>query len=176
MKAILLAAVLMLTTTVVQAQPAPDDWPEPAAADVESVDAIMAAVYDVISGPAGPRDWDRFRSLFRPEAKLIPIARTPDGNYPVYMGVNDYVERAGGQFNTMGFFEREISRTQEQYGSMVHLFSTYEARRAAEDPEPFMRGINSFQLFNDGSRWWVVNIYWLAESPDTPIPDAYLDN
>ena len=167
-----LFAIFLASSAI--AQPASEDWPEAAQADVESVDAIMAAVYDVISGPAGPRDWTRFRSLFRPEARLIPIANSPQGSFPVYMSVDDYIERAGSQFNQMGFFEQEIARTEEQYGGMVHLFSTYEARRAEDDADPFMRGINSFQLFNDGSRWWVVNIYWLGESETNPIPGQYL--
>ena len=174
MRSLLLSAVLLLVAAPAFAQPVPEDWPDAAPADVESVDAIMAAVYDVISGPAGPRDWDRFRSLFRPEAKLIPIAQAPNGTFPMYLSVDDYVQRAGAQFDQMGFFEVEISRTQEEYGPLVHLFSTYESYRAETDEEPFMRGINSFQLFNDGSRWWVVNIYWQGENPELPIPDQYL--
>jgi hypothetical protein len=39
-----------------------------------------------------------------------------------------------------------------------------------------MRGINSIQLFNDGNRWWIVNIYWQQESAEDPIPDMYLAN
>jgi hypothetical protein len=36
-------------------------------ADVNSMDAIIAAVYDVISGPAGKkRNWDRMRSFSCP--------------------------------------------------------------------------------------------------------------
>ena len=45
--------------------------------DVKSVDAIIAAVYDAISGPAGERDWDRLRSLFLPEARLIACFSLP---------------------------------------------------------------------------------------------------
>jgi len=37
-----------------------------------------------------------------------------------------------------------------------------------------MRGINSIQLFYDGSRWWIVSIYWQQESPEYPIPEKYL--
>ena len=47
-------------------------------ADVASIDSIMKAVYDVISGDASQkRDWDRFRSLFHADAKLIPTGRNP---------------------------------------------------------------------------------------------------
>src|ERR1700676_3890566 len=42
--------------------------------DVKSVESLLAALYDVISGPAGERDWNRFRSLF---TKAPPIGRWP---------------------------------------------------------------------------------------------------
>lgn len=136
----------------------------------------MAAVYDVISGPAGQkRDWDRFRSLFIPGARLIPTGRGADGKrQAVVWTVEDYVKNAGPRLEETGFFERELGRVQEQYGSVVHLMSSYDSRRAAGDPEPFARGVNSFQLFNDGSRWWVVTIYWQGETPDVPIPARFL--
>jgi hypothetical protein len=158
---------------------AQDDTPtvppaEPA--DVESADAIIAAVYDVISGAAGQkRDWDRWRSLFIPEARIISVVRSEDGtNRHRVMTPEDYVQGAGPRLEENGFFEDEIGRTQEEYGPVVHLFSTYQSKRTADDPEPFMRGINSFQLFNDGNRWWVVTIFFTGEGPDLPIPNRYL--
>ena len=73
-----------------------------------------------------------------------------------------------------GFFERELARRTDQYGNIAHVFSTYESFHKATDKEPFARGINSFQLLNDGKRWWVLTIYWQAETPDNPIPKEYL--
>ncbi len=149
--------------------------PAAAPADVESIDAIMAAVYDAISGPAGPRDWERFRSLFIPEGRLIAVGRNREGQVgKQVMEVEDYISRADPYFRENGFFEREIARTTEQFGHIAHAFSTYESRNGVDDPEPFARGINSFQLMNDGERWWVVSIYWEAEAPDLLIPDKYL--
>lgn len=142
-------------------------------ADVASVDAIMDAVYDVISGPAGaPRDWDRFLSLFIDGARLIPRSETAPGGVSV-SSPNEYVTRASANFAENGFFESEIHRTAEQYGDIVHAFSTYEARRE-ENAEPFLRGINSFQLLYHDERWWIVTIYWQAETPDNPLPEKYL--
>lgn len=144
-------------------------------ADVDSPDAILHAVYDVISGPEGEaRDWERFRSLFIPEARLIPSGPSQAGRfgYRVQTPVQ-FAAAAGPQFERTGFFEREIHRTTERFGSVLHAFSTYESRRTP-DAEPFARGINSFQLHWDGERWWIVTIYWFAETPDVPIPAAYL--
>lgn len=145
-------------------------------ADVESIDAVITAVYDVISGPAGEkRDWDRFRSLFVEGARLIPTGRGPDGTVRHrVMTPDEYAASSGRALEERGFFESEIGRVTERYGPVVHLFSAYDSRNALDDPEPFARGINSFQLLHDGSRWWIVTIYWHAETPDNPIPEKYL--
>jgi hypothetical protein len=148
------------------------------AADVQSVDGIVAALYDVISGPAGkPRDWDRMRSLFAPEGRLMAVGARPDGSFVLRgMGVEDYIGRNSKAFATMGFFEREAARTSETFGQIVHVFSTYESRHAADDAKPFQRGINSIQLYHDGKRWWIVNVLWRAEDAHLPLPERYLSS
>src|SRR5581483_229165 len=145
-------------------------------ADVKSMDAVLAALYDVISGPAGKkRDWDRFRSLFVPGARLIPAVKPQDG--PVVARVLDpegYVTRSAPFLEKNGFYEREIARKVESFGHIAHVFSTYESRHEASDKTPFARGINSIQLLNDGKRWWIVTVYWDSERPDNPLPQQYL--
>ena len=151
--------------------------PEAKPADVASIDAITKAVYDVISGEAGAkRDWDRFRSLFHPSARLIPTGKNPNTGLVVARALapDDYVQRNEPFFAKEGFFEREVARQTEIYGNIAHVFSTYEAFKTAKDEKPFMRGINSIQLLNDGKRWWVISIYWQAETPENPLPEKYL--
>jgi len=153
--------------------------PQPAAkpADVASPDAILSATYDVISGPAGQqRDWDRFRSLFVPGARLIPLVpgKAGSGSDTRIITPDEYAKFADAYFQKNGFAEREISRNAERYGNIMQIFSTYESRHDAKDAQPFARGINSFQLFYDGARWWVVTIYWLEETPDNPLPKEFL--
>lgn len=145
-------------------------------ADVSSIDAIMKTVYDVISGEAGAkRDWDRFHSLFHENARLIPTGKNQQGEINAnVMSPEDYVKRAEPFFAKEGFYEREIARTTEIYGNIAHVFSTYETFKSRSDKKPFMRGINSFQLLNDGKRWWILTIYWQAETNDNPIPKKYL--
>lgn len=148
-------------------------------ADVESIDAIIAATYDVISGPAGKqRDWDRERLLFYPGARLMPTATVVGRNdvelSPLILDVEGYIARVEPLFAKSGFYETEIARRVESFGSIAHVWSTYESRRDPSDPEPLMRGINSIQLFNDGRRWWVLSIYWQHESTQQPLPKQYL--
>ena len=142
--------------------------------DVESIDAILAALYNVISGPAGERDWNRFRSLFLPEARMGAVRKKPDGTFSASsFTAEGYVERAGNYFKEHAFFESELSRKTEQFGQEAHVFSTYESRNAPGD-KPFARGINSLQLFNDGKRWYVVSIFWDEERPENQLPPKYL--
>lgn len=160
------------------ATPSSQATPPPAArtADVASVDAIMAATYDVISGPAGQkRDWNRFLSLFVPGARLVAATKKQDGS-PFLFNVTpaEYASRADAYFEKSGFFEKESARHTDRYGDIIQIFSTYESRHDAKDAEPFARGINSFQLYFDGTRWWVVNIFWQEETPENPIPKEYL--
>jgi hypothetical protein len=159
-----------------QSKPSPASSPAANPADVNSIDAILAAVYDVISGPAGKkRDWDRMRSLFHPGARLIPTGPRQTGGYGSrVLSVEDYVARGNEIFEKEGFFEKEIARRVETFGYISHVFSTYEARHSPDDAKPFARGINSIQLMNDGKRWWIVTIFWQAEDEKNPVPEKYL--
>ena len=168
-----LAPAIAVAQTPATTPPAP---PAAQAEDVSSPDAILAAIYDAISGPAGKaRDWNRFRSLFVPGARLIPTRPRPDGGASATaITPDEYATTIGPRLEQGGFFEREIHKTVEQFGNVMHVFSTYESRRKAEDPQPFSRGINSIQLLKDGNRWWVVTIYWDSERPGNAIPAKYL--
>ncbi len=175
------------TQTQAQAQPQTENKPMPTTeskpatpaakpADVVSIDAILAAVYDTISGPAGqPRDWDRFRSLFVPGARLIPTVKRPDGEFVSrVLDVETFIRSATENTKKQGFYEKAIANRIEQFANIAHVFSTYEARHNATDAKPFIRGINSIQLMNDGQRWWVVTIFWQAEDAANLIPQKYL--
>jgi hypothetical protein len=141
--------------------------------DVKSVDSLLAALYDVISGPAGERDWNRFRSLFMPNARLTSAEKTPDGAVRVRpSNVEDYVRLGGNYFLKNGFFEKPIVSRVETFGNVAQVFSSYESRHAPGEP-PFARGINSLQMLYDGKRWWVVNILWDEERPDNPLPQDF---
>jgi hypothetical protein len=157
-------------------QTAPDPFagvPAPKPDDVKSIDAIMAAVYDVISGPPGERDWTRFRSLFLSTARLTAATKDKDGTVRLRpMSADDYAARAGGYFLKNGFFERPIVNRVQTFGNVAQVFSSYESRHAAGEA-PFARGINSFQLLNDGKRWWVVSILWDEERADNPLPKEF---
>ncbi|WP_424963688.1 hypothetical protein [Ekhidna sp.] len=143
---------------------------------VQTLDSTIETLYVVISGEAGEkRNWELFNYLFTADARLIPSGPNESGviSYRV-MSPDQYVETSGVWLEKNGFFEKEIYRVTEKFGSVVHVFSTYESYRSESDKEPFTRGINSIQLMKDKNRWWVVNIYWTGEREDNPIPEKYL--
>lgn len=145
-------------------------------ADGASVDSTVAALYEVISGPAGAaRNWNRMRALFVPEARLSMITPKEGGGFALRpMTVEDYISRNMSTFSANGFYEREIARRTETFGQLVHVFSTYELLRAPHDTKPFMRGINSIQMIHDGKRWWIANLIWRAEDAHLALPERYL--
>lgn len=145
---------------------------------MDTVDAILGALYGVISGPAGhKRDWDKMRSLFIANARIMVILPTPDGGYGVRnMDVEGYISASGPLLERDGFFEREIARSTDTFGQLVQVFSTYEGRYKEEDEEPRIRGINSIQLYHDGKRWWILSLVWRAEDATLTLPEQYLKN
>jgi hypothetical protein len=161
--------------TAAPATPAATSVPAARPGDVDTIEHVIAAVYDVISGPAGaPRDWDRFRSLYYSGARLIPSRRDDKGTVTArVLSPEEYVARGKDAFSSQGFFENPVANRIEAWDHMAHVWSTYESRHA-KDEKPFARGINSFQLINDGGRWWILTIYWEGEDASHPLPEKYV--
>jgi predicted metalloprotease with PDZ domain len=144
--------------------------------DVASIDAIIQSLYDVISGPAGERDWERFHSLFKPEASMAAVASTKDGQTRyVHMKPQEYQTRNAANFARNGFYEEEIGRQQSVFGEIAHVWSAYQFRLSPE-AQPQQRGINSIQLVFDQGRWWITSILWNAERNNNTIPKDLIKN
>ena len=143
--------------------------------DVKSVDAIIKVLYDVISGEAGEqRNWDRFRNLFADDARLIPTNKNGEGEFAHRSFTpNEYVALFTERVKT-GFFEQEIHRETETYGTIVHVWSTY-ATQQTKNGENTNRGINSIQLLKTNNRYYIISIFWCAESLGFPLPANYLN-
>lgn len=145
------------------------------ALDVTSEDLIIKAMYESISGPKGERrDWNRLRYLMAPDARLIPTQPASETKrVPCYLTLEDFIKQGDQWLIDHGFFEYEVSRKTETFGSITHVWSTYQSQWTPEG-DPFARGINSIQLMYDGERWWIINLYWAAETDDSPLPKKYL--
>ncbi len=144
---------------------------------VKTLDTTIETLYAVISGDKGvARDWDLFRYLFKPGARLMPSGKRPDGSVSLQvLSPDQYIERSGAFLVDNGFHEVEIGRKQDEYGTIAQVFSAYESRRSLSDAEPFARGINSIQLLKDTNRWWIISVFWMGETDEFPLPAAYID-
>ncbi len=153
-----------------------DDWPKAKGEDVSSPEAIVAAYYASTSGDANKaRDWERFRSLFHPQARLIPARPTGDGGSGAFfLGVDDYIQQNQKYFEKIGFRDSEVARRVESFGNITQVWSTYESRKSSNPTVPYARGIASIQLLKDVDRWWIVNIFWDYERENNAIPQKYL--
>ncbi|MGD2128505.1 MAG: hypothetical protein PVJ33_00965 [Lysobacterales bacterium] len=147
---------------------------KPRPEDVASPDAIIKAMYETISGPAGKRNWYRERSLYLEGARLIPTGNRVHGkNGLQVLSVDEWIAEVEPFFLENDFWETEIMRQMHRFGNVVQAFSTYEARYKQDEP-PVARGINSIQLLFREDRWWIVSVMWDNESKDNPIPGEYL--
>jgi hypothetical protein len=144
--------------------------------DVQSIDAIVNAYYEVISGPPNePRDWDRFLSLFLPEARLCTARPGARRAATVSLSPEQFARFNQSYFEGSGYSETEIHRRTDAFGHIAHVLSTYEARRGDPSAEPYSRGVYSIQLLGNGQRWWIAGIIWDHEREgDNPIPPEYL--
>ena len=151
------------------------DWPKANPDDVKSPEAIIAALSASISGDVGKaRDWNRFRSLFVPGAGRLVITRVPkDGPADLtVLSMEDYVARSSGS-TPQSFFEVPIAYDTQSFGHMTHVYESYGLHHTRDD-KPYVRGVNSFELLSDGTRYYVLQVYWDTERPDNPLP-ARLD-
>lgn len=130
-------------------------------ADVRSIDGVISALYGCLSGPAGAeRDWDLLRHLLAPGAQLIPLVSQANGRTKADRhDVESYRRSRAPYFATYPFYESEVERRAEIWGSIASVMSAYESRRAP-DEAPFARGVNSIQLVWEDGRWWIVSILW----------------
>lgn len=177
------ALAIVLTSVAGAQQPASAVKPKqvevataaPRPHDVETLDGIIAAFYETISGPAGsPRQWARDRTLYIPGVRFVSTNVKRDGTVVAHvMDHQEYVDETDAYFVKAGFFEREIHRVTKTFGNITHVFSTYESRQTADGPVT-ARGVNSIELFNDGKRWWIATAIWDEERPSNPIPKDLL--
>jgi len=147
----------------------------PRAEDVATIDGMVHAYYEVISGPAGqPRQWSRDRSLYIDALRFVAVDADAQGRpQPRILDHQGYVDASDSPLTRRGFFEKEIHRVQQRFGPIAHVWSTYESREKEDGPAT-ARGINSIELFWDGRRWWIANAIWTDETPAWPIPAEFL--
>ena len=147
--------------------------PADTTADTATPEALLAALYDVISGPAGqPRDWARFRRLFAADGRLVALGRRPDGVIVQRtLTPDDYVRASGDFLVASGFTERETHRVIHRYGHVAHVFTAYEGTFSTDGTPGSVKGVNSVQMIETGGRWRILMVLWNDEATaGAPVP------
>jgi hypothetical protein len=170
----LLLPVVLVVGLAVEAKAQGNTTAYPIPADVESIDGIIRAFYEVVSTPAGGSpDQKRDASLHAPGAQ-IRLSRPKPGGAPdlVVLTLDELYAREGGP-RKEAVFEREIHRVTQRFGSIAHVWTTYVLSRTPNG-SPIERGIASVHLYFDGKRWWITG--WLdeGERPENVIPSEYV--
>ena len=171
----LLVFASLLTVLASPAAAQQDSTRFPLPGDIESLDGIIAAYYEVVSGPVGgSADRARDESLHLPGAR-VGIGRLGEDGKPTFdrMSLGEFHDHFGGP-REEAFYEWEIHRVTQRFGMVANVWSTYVHSRTPNGP-PDGRGINSIQLHHDGARWWIVSWIFDEERPDNLIPEEFLD-
>lgn len=141
--------------------------------DVSTLDGIVKAFYETISGPKGqPRQWGRDRTLYMPGVRFVSMGERDGKISAGNMTHQQYVNATNGGFLSTGFHEHEINRVVRRFGNIAHVYSVYEFTN--DDKSETGRGINSIELYWDGTRWWIAFASWDEERPGNPIPKEFL--
>lgn len=167
-RGIIVTSLLMCTYAGYSNDMYPDVVADPN--DVSSIDAIIKAFYDKVSGEAGPKNLTRYRSLYINNAQFVMDI----GDKHIVKSVEDRLGDPSYAVRKESFYESEIRRDVRHFGNIAIVFSTYEIRRNKDDEKPVSRGINNFQLLNDGKRWWIVSLFWQRENDKFQLPEKYL--
>lgn len=170
-----MALCLLFATTLTSQATAqgPNQTPQATNQDLISPESIVLAFFASGSGPAGPRDFGRMRSLFAPGSRVLNVRRPQTGSTThVSRSIDEYIEGSREYLATNGNFEKVTKTWVERYANLAHVFCSFEARKTAEG-EVFYRGVGSFQLLWDGQRWWILTAYWQGERPGEPLPEKY---
>jgi hypothetical protein len=171
--AIFFAAVLMSVAAFSQ------NNDEDTTANTATVDGIIHALYNTISGPAGQeRNWEAFKNLFAGDARMyIAVPGRNNSSTLTSITPDEYIERNKTRLSDIGFNENELYRIVNTYGAGTQVLSTYETHFTNRNgEEEIIKGINSIQLFFDGERYYIVSIFWDANARNTEVPDRYLPN
>jgi hypothetical protein len=165
----LMAALMLGSRGALRAQtPAADP------ADVGTITDIVRVSYEVISGPAGtPRQWRRDSTLYMPGATFVATAERDGHARARILTPEEYRQGANAPFVTEGLFEYEIGSHIERFGNVAQVRSVYETRHALDGPLTG-RGVNYFQLYWDGTRWWITGMVWDQERPNNPIAEGWV--
>jgi len=158
-RSLLLLSAILLFATPASAQDVMEANPD----DVSTIDGIMKAYYEVVSGPAGESgDYERDKTLHHPDAWIAIAGEDGEGNAFVRRMTLEgfYGDNAP---RAEPFWEYEVDRQVLRHGNMAHVWSRYASSRV-KGGEPYTGGVNTITLWHDGDRWWIMG--WMFDTSE----------
>ena len=142
-------------------------------AAVSTIDGIVKEVLKTISGDSTVvRDVEKLRMLFAPDATLRSLTEARDGSRQLRtFNLEEFARIVRDYYSGTNFFEYELNKTVDVYNGIAQVFQGYEVN----GPRGTEQGINSYQLYNDGERWWVTSILWVSDKNGVELPLEYRD-
>lgn len=134
---------------------------------------ITRRLYEVISQPAGERDWETVRDLYHPRATMVRTGIGDDGQpFVLAMTFDEYIANVTVLLEDVGFSEVEVSQDANVFGNVASVASVYEFEHRLPDDVRHGRGVNFFNFVNDGDGWKIMNIVWDNERDGLTLRDA----
>jgi hypothetical protein len=134
--------------------------PTPRPEDVASPKALIVALHASISGPKGPFDWSRFRSLFLPTACLGEAGRKRGGQQHImYQSVNDWIRSVRNLRPKVALKEIVYKARIEQFDNIATAFYSGHEESTVKG-ETNVREVSICQMLYDGKRWWIASNVW----------------
>ena len=149
---------------------------EPRPEDVSTIDGMVRAYYEVVSGPAEKkREWGRDRTLYIPDIRFLIFREDKDGRTSIRtLTHQEFVDESEAAMAGKAFYEHEVHRIAHRAGDVVHVLSTAEQKYSPDGPVEG-RSIDSLEMYWDGSRWWITNAnIWEVETKAHPLPAEFL--
>jgi hypothetical protein len=168
-----LILILIMTTQNSKAQELTKNYP--LEKDVLTIDGIIKAFYEVVSGEAGEkRQWERDLSIHNPNAIYSYLDNINGELKQVTISLKDFHKETDAMVMEQAFYESEINREVRIFGNIAHVWSTYETRLIKNGPVA-RRGINSIQLFFENGKWSIVSLIFERERAEK-IPKTFEPN
>ncbi|WP_111710224.1 hypothetical protein [Lutibacter citreus] len=142
------------------------------AKDVKSLDAIINAYYDVISGSSNePWEFERDKYIHSDNADITRLDES--GKAESHTLEAEYIPV--GLYPKEDFYEKELKRLVSKYGNIAQVWSAFEIR-TEPNTESNIRGLNSIQLHYENGRWWIDSWTCEMESENSSVVTDFMTN
>lgn len=131
------------------------------AEDRETIQTMIRDAYAMLSGPPGPRAYDRVKHHYHPDARLVRTGIDENGApFATVMSVDDHHRDVDAKFADMAFLEDEIDHECEIFGNVARVRSVYRSVFGEGADAREGRGVNFFNLIRENGAWKIMSIVW----------------